>query len=98
MNKLLEQPASRQPTSDRASASIWAAIKADTLLLAAWQIGMYGFMAFANFYLFQHVLGVTMRTDAPEFWFMMQIAMLCGFVTSYPMNWVLIRTGIKEKM
>ena len=29
---------------------------------------------------------------------MMQIAMLCGFVTAYPMSWVLIHTGIKEKM
>ena len=78
--------------------AIWAAIKADTLSLTSWQIGMYGFMAFANFYLFQHVLGLAMRTDTPEFWFMMQIAMLCGFATAYPMNWLLIRTGIKEKM
>jgi hypothetical protein len=79
-------------------AAIWAAIKADTLSLTSWQVGMYGFMAFANFYLFQHVLGVAMSTDTPEFWFMMQIAMLCGFATAYPMNWLLIRTGVKEKM
>ena len=79
-------------------AAIWAAIKADTLSLTSWQVGMYGFMAFADFYLFQHVLGVAMSTDTPEFWFMMQIAMLCGFATAYPMNWLLIRTGVKEKM
>ena len=79
-------------------AAIWAAIKADTLSLTSWQIGMYGFMAFAKSYLFQHVLGVAMRTDTPEFWFMMQIAMLCGFATAYPMNWMLIRTGVKEAM
>jgi hypothetical protein len=30
-------------------AAIWAAIKADTLSLTSWQVGMYGFMAFANF-------------------------------------------------
>jgi len=29
---------------------------------------------------------------------MMQIAMLCGFATCYPVNWWLIRTGIKERM
>jgi hypothetical protein len=29
---------------------------------------------------------------------MMQIAMLCGFVTSYPVNWWLVRSGIKEAM
>ena len=55
-------------------------------------------MAFANFYLFRHVLGVTLRTDTPEFWFTMQIAMLCTFATAYPMNWALIRIGVKEKM
>jgi hypothetical protein len=29
---------------------------------------------------------------------MMQIAMLAGFLTSYPVNWWLLRAGIKEKM
>ncbi len=29
---------------------------------------------------------------------MMQIAMLLGFATSYPVNWWLVRKGIKEKM
>ncbi len=75
-----------------------AAIKADALSLTAWQIGMYGFMAFANFYLFHHVLGAGLKVDSVEFWFMMQIAMLCGFLTSYPVNWWLLRSGIKEMM
>jgi hypothetical protein len=29
---------------------------------------------------------------------MMQIAMLFGFVTSYPVNWWLLKAGLKEKM
>ena len=33
-----------------------------------------------------------------EFWFMMQIAMLCGFATSYPVNGWLIRSAIKQPM
>jgi FtsP/CotA-like multicopper oxidase with cupredoxin domain len=37
------------------------------------------------------------KTD-PIFWFMMQIAMLAGFLTSYPVNWWLLRAGIKERM
>ncbi|APX22381.1 MAG: DUF4396 domain-containing protein [Rhodobacteraceae bacterium] len=74
------------------------AVKADTLSLTAWQVGMYGFMAIAHFWLFKQVLGVKLEVPTPEFWFMMQIAMLCGFVTSYPVNWWLIRKGIKEKM
>ena len=39
-----------------------------------------------------------LETNMAEFWFMMQIAMVCGFVTSYPVNWWLIRTGLKKKM
>jgi hypothetical protein len=75
-----------------------AAIKADTLSLTAWQVGMYGFMAIAYFYIWRHLLGANLRVDTPEFWFMMQIAMGFGFATSYPVNWWLIRKGIKEKM
>ena len=71
-----------------------AALKADTLSLTAWQIGMYGFMAFAQFYLF----GTRLEVNKVEFWFVMQIAMLCGFITSYPVNWWLIEAGIKERM
>ena len=29
---------------------------------------------------------------------MMQIAMMAGFVTSYPVNWWLINSGLKERM
>jgi Domain of unknown function (DUF4396) len=77
---------------------IVAAVKADTLSLTAWQIGMYGFMALAYFYFFRVLIAVKLETNMPEFWFMMQIAMLCGFATSYPVNWWLIRAGLKEKM
>jgi hypothetical protein len=75
-----------------------AALKADALSLTAWQIGMYGFMALAQFYLFSHLLGLRLEVASVEFWFMMQIAMIAGFITSYPVNWWLIKAGIKEKM
>ncbi|MCT8266148.1 DUF4396 domain-containing protein [Afifella sp. JA880] len=74
------------------------AVKADALSLTAWQVGMYGFMAIAHFYIFAHVLGVKLEVTSVEFWFMMQIAMIFGFMTAYPVNWWLIRAGIKEKM
>lgn len=70
-----------------------AALKADTLSLTAWQIGMYGWMALVIFAWF----GEIPKTN-PVFWFMMQIAMCVGFLTSYPANWWLIRRGIKERM
>jgi hypothetical protein len=79
-------------------AGVIAAVKADTLSLTAWQIGMYGFMAVAHFVIFEAWLGTRLRTDSVEFWFMMQVAMICGFATAYPVNWWLIRRGIKEKM
>lgn len=73
---------------------VWAAIKADTLSLTAWQVGMYGWMAIATFLIFDHEIPKT----NPVFWFMMQIAMLAGFLTSYPVNWWLLRAGVKEPM
>ena len=71
-----------------------AAIKADAASLTAWQVGMYGWMAIVVFGIVGHELPKT----GPVFWFMMQIAMLAGFVTSYPVNWWLLRSGVKEKM
>lgn len=73
-------------------------MKADTLSLSAWQVGMYGVMAIAKLWLFRRVLGAELEVASPEFWFMMQLAMLGGFVTSWPVNWWLIKSGIKEKM
>lgn len=71
----------------------WRALKVDLLSLSAWQVGMYGWMALVIFVWFGHL-----RPDHIEFWFMMQAAMACGFLTSYPMNWWLIRAGIKTAM
>lgn len=71
-----------------------AALKADTASLSAWQIGMYGWMAIVTFGIFDRELSA----GDPTFWFMMQIAMLAGFVTSYPVNWWLVKAGIKEQM
>ncbi|MGE3275129.1 MAG: DUF4396 domain-containing protein [Vicinamibacterales bacterium] len=72
-----------------------AAVKADTASLVAWQVGMYGWMAVALFVLFSPE---TLPKSGPEFWFMMQVAMFAGFMTSYPVNWWLIRSGLKEAM
>ncbi len=74
------------------------AVKADALSLTSWQIGMYGFMAIAHFWIFGHLLSASLEVPTVEFWFMMQIAMICGFATAYPVNWWLISRGVKEKM
>ena len=74
--------------------AIKEAVKADTLSLTAWQVGMYGWMAIATFAIFGHELPKT----GPVFWFMMQIAMVAGFMTAYPMNWLLLKMGVKKAM
>lgn len=75
-----------------------AALKADILSLSAWQIGMYGFMALAHFYLFAIWLQRPLPVDSAIFWLMMQLAMVCGFITAYPVNYRLIKAGVKEAM
>lgn len=77
---------------------IIAAIKADTLSLTSWQIGMYAIVALCQLYLFPLWFNGMVPVNNATFWLMMQIAMLAGFVTAYPVNWFLIKTGIKEKM
>lgn len=73
---------------------IVAAVKADALSLTAWQAGMYGWMALVVFVFLGHELD----KSGPVFWFMMQLAMLAGFLTSWPVNAWLIRAGLKEAM
>lgn len=43
-------------------------------------------------------MGAGERSDSPVYWFGMQIGMVLGFVTAWPVNVWLIRTGIKEAM
>ncbi|MGR3909589.1 DUF4396 domain-containing protein [Burkholderia sp. SR8] len=81
-----------------AAAGLRAALKADIASITAWQIGMYGLMALIQFVWFERAYGDIAPANSPEFWFAMQLAMLAGFATSYPVNWWLVRTGVKEKM
>ncbi len=73
---------------------IWAAIKADTLSIASFQIGMFGWMALFHLVLWQPPLTVA----SPTYWFMMQVGMICGYLTTWPVNALLVKHGIKEKM
>ena len=78
-----------------AGAAILAAIKADTLSIVAFQIGMYAWMAVVYFRLFP---APHLRANQPEYWLMMQFAMLLGFATAWPMNRFLVSVGVKEAM
>lgn len=82
----------------RPLAGLKAAVKADTLSLISWQLGMYGAMAIAVFAIYRPLFGTEPDASSPVFWFTMQFAMIAGFITACPMNWWLIRMGIKERM
>lgn len=71
------------------------AVKADTLSLTAFEIGLFGWMAVTQLVLFTdpHLLPTT-----ATYWFMMQVGMALGYLTTYPVNIWLIRRGIKEAM
>lgn len=72
-----------------------AAIKADTISITMFELGMFGWMALGYFVMFPNP---HLRPNEAVFWFMMQIAMIIGWATSYPANLWLIKKGWKEKM
>jgi hypothetical protein len=74
---------------------ILAAIRADTLSIVTFQIGLFGWMALVYYVIFPEP---HLEPNEAVFWFMMQIGMIIGFFTSYPANVFLLRAGWKEKM
>ena len=79
----------------RVGEGIIASMKADTVSIVSFQIGMTVWMALTYFVLFR---SPHLTPSDPVFWFMMQIAMVLGYVTSYPANAWLLRAGLKERM
>lgn len=69
-----------------------AAIKIDTLSLLAYEVGMFAWMAFRSW------LYPGLQPTTWSYWLMMQVAMVLGFATTYPVNWWLISRGTKERM
>jgi hypothetical protein len=75
--------------------AVIVAAKADSLSIVAFQIGMYGWMALVHFKLFPDPHLTPFQSP---FWLMMQTGMVCGFATTLPVNYLLIRNGVKEAM
>jgi hypothetical protein len=72
-----------------------AAVKADTLSILSFEIGLFGWMALTYFVFFP---APHLKPTGPAYWFMMQIGMVIGYFTSFPMNWLLVKWGTKEAM
>ena len=74
---------------------ILQAMRADTLSIISFQIGLFAWMALTYYELFP---SPHLKPTEAVFWFMMQIGMILGFFTSYPVNIFLVKSGWKEKM
>jgi hypothetical protein len=72
-----------------------AAVKSDTLSILTFEIGLFVWMALTFFIFFPRP---HLNPTEPGYWFMMQIGMVLGFFTSYPLNWWLLKAGRKEAM
>jgi len=57
---------------------------------------MAGMMPIAS--LGRVVVGGNFSPLTPEFWFVMSMALLTGFVVAYPINWWLVAKGLKHGM
>ena len=73
---------------------IWAAVKADTLSIVSFQVGLFAYMALYHLVLWTPPLSVASAT----YWWQMQVGMIVGFFTAWPVNAWLVKRGLKEKM
>ncbi|AQS86698.1 hypothetical protein A0U93_00635 [Neoasaia chiangmaiensis] len=69
-----------------------AALKADTLSITAFEIGMFAVMGL------RLAIAPNLTIWDAGFWIWMQVAMLAGFATSFPANRWLVRAGLKHAM
>jgi Domain of unknown function (DUF4396) len=70
------------------------AIKSDTLSVLSFEVGLFGWMALSHYVIWRPPLPI----DSSSHWFMMQIGMMVGFLTSWPVNRWLLINGVKEPM
>jgi hypothetical protein len=70
------------------------AAKADVFSLTAFEVGLFRMgLMFWVFFPDPHL-----EPNKASYWFLMQVGMAIGLATSYPMNVLLIRKGVKEAM
>lgn len=67
------------------------AIQADVLSLTTFQLGMYGWLLAVHF-----IYNGQLNAGSHIYWFMMQIGLTIGLLTTFPVNYWLIKTKIKE--
>jgi hypothetical protein len=70
------------------------AIKSETLSVLSFEVGLFGWMAVAQYVIWEPPIPI----DSASHWFVMQIGMTLGFLTSWPVNRWLLQRGVKEPM
>lgn len=68
------------------------AAKADVLSLTSFQVGLFAWMIAYQVGMFDYELDMATWT----YWWLMQVGMALGVVTAWPVNWWLLKKGIKE--
>lgn len=79
-------------SSEYGTRTVWRAAKADVLSLTSFEVGAFGWMVAYQVGIWGDRLSMTSWV----YWWMMQVGMTLGFVTAAPVNWWLIRKGVKE--
>lgn len=79
-------------SGDYGPKSVVRAMKADILSLTSFEVGLFGWMIIYQVGIWDYQLPV----DSATYWWMMQVGMFLGSVTAMPVNWWLIKKGIKE--
>lgn len=77
----------RRALADAAKADVWS--------LTAFEVGLFSWMALMFWVFFPDP---HLEPSTASYWFLMQVGMAIGLCTSYPMNALLIRRGIKHAM
>lgn len=73
---------------------LWAAIKADTFTILAFQVGL-----FSGTRRYQEApFAPRLAKTTASYWLLMQLAMIVDFFTAWPVNDWLVRVGRKERM
>lgn len=65
------------------------------LSLSAFEVGLFTWMGLMFWVFFPDP---HLTPNEASYWFLMQVGMTIGLATSYPMNDLLVRRGVKELM
>jgi hypothetical protein len=76
-----------------AGETLKSAFKVDSFPVFLFELGLFAWMAVVRLAIFP---GKTMQPSSAVYWFMIQIGMILGFVTSLPANWLHLRKHNKE--